>query len=102
MIEQERKYHIIQLPDGREVKANILTKEDMAQRMAEFEAKYGMTSQEFAGKWSVIELECTADRFRWAMDCDYMAEAHGIEELATFSRICLEASKRHEELGKVQ
>ena len=86
MVEQERKYHIVQLPDGREVKANILTEEDMAQRMAEFEAKYGMTSREFAPKWNNLELECTADYFGWAMDCDYMARAHGIEELRTFSK----------------
>ena len=67
MVEQKRKpkYHIFRLSDGREVKANILTKEDMAQRIAKLEAKYGMTSHEFMGKWTGGELECVDDYFRW-------------------------------------
>ena len=86
MIEQRRKYHIFRLSNGQEVKAEILTREDFEQRLVDFETKYGMTSQEFAPKWNNLELECTADYFDWAMDCDYMARAHGIEELRTFSK----------------
>ena len=66
MVEQKRKYHIIRLPDGREFKANILTREDMKRRIAGFEAKYGMTSQEFMSKWTGGELDCAImDYFRW-------------------------------------
>ena len=70
MVDQKQKYHMFRLPDGREVKANILTREDMAQRIAEFETKYGMTSQEFMGKWTRGELDCAVlDYFRWESYC---------------------------------
>ena len=66
MVEQKRKYHVFRLSDGREVKAKILTREDIEQRLAGFEAKYGMTSQEFFRKWEDLELECADDYFDWA------------------------------------
>ena len=85
MVEQKQKYHIFRLPDGREIKAKILTREDIEQKLVEFEAKYGMSSREFAPKWNNLELECTADYFDWAMYCDSMASKYGITELTTFS-----------------
>ena len=86
MVDQKQRYKTFKLSDGREVKAKILTREDIERKLVEFEAKYGMSSREFAPKWNDLELECTADYFDWAMDCDYMARAHGIKELATFSK----------------
>ena len=85
MVEQKQQYHIFRLANGQEVKARRLFREDIEKELAEFEAKYGMSSKEFAPKWNNLELECTADYFDWAMDCDYMAKVHGIEELRTFS-----------------
>ena len=83
MVEQKRKYKIFKLANGQEVKveAKTLTREDIERELAEFEAKYGMSSEEFAGKWKRGELECTDDYFDWAMNCKYMARAHGIKEL---------------------
>ena len=86
MIEQKPKNTTIKLINGQVIKVNHLPKEDVNRKLANYEAKYGMTSQEFAPKWNNLELECTADYFDWAMDCDYMARAHGIEELRTFSK----------------
>ena len=88
MVEQKQRYKTFKLSNGQEVKveAKTLTREDVEQELAEFEAKYGMTSAEFAPKWNNLELECTADYFDWAMGCDYMARAHGIEELRTLSK----------------
>ena len=38
--------------------------EDIEQELAEFEAKYGMTSEEFAGKWNRGEMDCRNRLFR--------------------------------------
>ena len=86
MVIQKRKTYTKTTPMGHEVTVTELTRGDIEQRLAKFEAKYGMTSQEFAPKWNNLELECTADYFDWAMDCDDMAMVHGIKELATFSK----------------
>ena len=60
-----------------------LSREDVERELAEFEAKYGMTSQEFARKWNRGELDCgVMDYFDWSGDCDYMASEHGVKELA--------------------
>ena len=67
MVEQKQRYKIFRLSNGQEVKAKILTEEDIEQRLAKFEAKYGMTSQEFIGKWKRGELECADDYFDWSM-----------------------------------
>ena len=70
MVDQKKKYEAIRLPDGREVKAQHLSKEDVEKRLAKFEAKYGMTSEEFSGKWNRGELDCAEmDYFRWAGYC---------------------------------
>ena len=83
MVEQKQKHKTFRLPNGQEIKAEVktLTKEDIELELAEFEAKYGMSSEEFAYKWKNRELKCTADYFDWAMNCNYMAEAHGFKEL---------------------
>ena len=88
MVDQKQQYRTFKLANGQEVRveAKTLTREDIEQELAEFEAKYGMTSKEFAPKWNSLELECTADYFDWAMDCDYMARVHGIKDLGTFSK----------------
>ena len=80
MVEQKRKTYMKKTPGGREIPVTYLTKEDVEQELAEFEAKYGMTSREFAGKWKRLELECTHDYITWMMNCRYMA-AHGVKEL---------------------
>lgn len=74
MVEQKQKpkYKTYKFSNGQEVKANILTRGDIEQRLAKFESKYDMTSQEFIGKWKRLELECTADYFDWAMYCRLM------------------------------
>ena len=82
MVDQKQQHRTFKLANGQEVEAKTLTKEDIEQELAEFEAKYGMTSEEFAGKWKRFELECTHDYITWAMNCKYMARAHGIEELS--------------------
>ena len=82
MVEQKRKTYTKTTPMGHEVTVTELTREDVEQELAEFEAKYGMSSEEFAAKWNRGEMDCAAmDYFDWAGDCDYMAEAHGIKKL---------------------
>ena len=65
MVDQKPKYKTVRLPNGQEIKASLLSKEDVEKRIAKFEAKYGMTSHEFIGKWKRGELECIDDYFRW-------------------------------------
>lgn len=86
MVEQKQKTYTKTTPMGHEVTVTELTREDIEQELADFEAKYGMSSEEFAGKWKRLELECTHDYITWAMDCDYMARAHGVKELSIPSR----------------
>ena len=84
MVEQKQsKQYTIRTPMGHEVQVKRLSREDVERELAEFEAKYGMTSQEFAGKWNRGELDCgIMDYFDWSGDCDYMASEHGVKELA--------------------
>ena len=59
-----------------------LSREDVELKLTELEAKYGMSSQEFAGKWNRGELDCgVMDYFDWEGHCDYMARKHGVKEL---------------------
>ena len=82
MVDQKQRYKTFKLSNGREVKAKILTREDIEQELAEFETKYGMTSEEFVGKWNRGEMDCAVmDYFDWAGDCGYMAEEHGMKNL---------------------
>ena len=86
MVDQKRKTYTKTTPMGNEVTVTELTREDIEQELAEFEAKYRMTSTEFAEKWKRLELECTHDHLNWAMNCKYMARAHGVKELSIPSR----------------
>ena len=87
MVDQKRKTYTKATPMGHEVKVIELTREDIEQELAEFEAKYGMSSREFADKWNRGEMDCAVmDYFDWAGDCDYMAEEHGIERLRIVHR----------------
>ncbi len=81
MIEQKRKTDTIRTPMGNEIRVRRLTQEDVERELAELEAKYGMTSQEFAGKWNRGELDCgVMDYFNWEFYCD-SAYRHGRAEL---------------------
>ena len=58
-----------------------ISSEDIERELAEFEAKYGMSSEEFAVKWNRGELDCAVmDYFNWAGNCSYMYRK-GVEAL---------------------
>ena len=83
MIEQKEKGYTMITPGGVEMPVIPMSKEDIERELAAFEAKYGMSSVEFAAKWNAGELDCAVmDYFEWEGYCDFMAEEHGIEELA--------------------
>ena len=86
MVEQMQKGYTITTPTGIEVPVTYMSKEDIEREMAEFEAKYGMSSAEFASKWSTGELYCAQDFFDWAADCEYMFVRHGLKELEIVRR----------------
>ena len=87
MVEQKRKTHTKTTPMGHEITVTEMSREDIEQELAEFEAKYGMTSEEFVGKWNRGEMDCAVmDYFDWAGDCDYMAEEHSVEKLRIVHR----------------
>ncbi len=82
MVEQKQKSYTITTPMGIDVPVIRMSKEDVEREMAGFEAKYGMTSQEFAAKWNAGELDCAImDYFEWEGYCDYIAEEDGVKEL---------------------
>ena len=82
MVDQKRKTYTKTTPMGHKVTVTEMSREDIEQELAEFEAKYGMSSEEFAGKWNRGEMDCAVmDYFDWAGDCDLMAEEHGVEKL---------------------
>ena len=82
MVEQKSKTYTKTTPMGNELTVTEMSREDIEQELAEFEAKYGMTSVEFAGKWNRGEMDCAVmDYFDWAMNCKYMARVQGIKEL---------------------
>ena len=87
MVGQKRKTYTKTTPMGHEVTVTEMSREDVEQELAEFEAKYGMSSQEFAGKWNRGEMDCAVmDYFDWAGDCGYMAEEHGMKKLKIIHR----------------
>ena len=64
-------------PGGHEYTVYELTQEDVEDELAEFEERYGMTSQEFIVKWKRGELDCAVgDYFSWYGAC-YSAESWG-------------------------
>ncbi len=87
MVDQKSKTYTKTTPMGHEVTVSELTREDIEQELAEFEAKYGMSSEEFAGKWNRGEMDCAVmDYFDWAGDCAYMAEEHELKSLKIVHR----------------
>ena len=81
MVEQKRKQDTLRLVNGQEIKVNHLTKEDVNRKLANLEAKHGMTSQEFVAKWNHGKLDCAVmDYFLWTGYCR-MAYKHGRTEL---------------------
>ena len=81
MVEQKRKHTTLKLINGQEIGVNHLTKQDVNRKLANLEAKYGMTSQEFVGKWNRGKLDCAVmDYFLWTGYCR-MAYKHGRVEL---------------------
>ena len=66
MVDQKRKNYTKTTPMGHEIEVTELSREDIEKELAEFEAKYGMTSQEFAAKWNRGEMDCAVmDYFDW-------------------------------------
>ena len=82
MVEQKQsKSYTIRTPMGHEIQVKRLSREDVERELAELEAKYGMTSQEFAGKWNRGELDCgVRDYFVWVGYCHF-AYKHGRADL---------------------
>ena len=67
MVDQRRKTYTKTTPMGHEVTVTEMTREDVEQELAEFEAKYGMSSEEFAARWNRGEMDCAVmDYFDWA------------------------------------
>ena len=81
MVEQKEKSYTITTPGGYEMTVIHMTRADIEREMAEFEAKYGMSSVEFLAKGRRGELECSDDFFEWEGHCAYMYEECGVEEL---------------------
>ena len=82
MVKQKQKTYTITTPTGHEVTVKQSSKDDVEREMAEFEAKYGMSSAEFAAKWNAGELDCAVmDYFEWEGYCDYMAKEYSVKEL---------------------
>lgn len=56
MIEQKKSY-TIKTAKGYEIEVIHESKEDVARKLAEFEAKYGMTSKEFITKYNSCQFK---------------------------------------------
>ncbi|MYC08125.1 MAG: hypothetical protein F4X57_13290 [Chloroflexi bacterium] len=83
MVEQKEKSYTATTPSGYEITVVHMSREDVERELARFEAKYAMSSAEFAAKWNAGELDCAVrDYFKWEAYCDFMAERHGAKELA--------------------
>ena len=83
MVDQKEKAE--ETPEflGQEVAVTRLTSEEVERKLAAFEAKYGMTSQEFSAKWNRGELDCAIDD-HWDWDFYYEAFANN-SEIKTFN-----------------
>ena len=78
MVEQKEKAKETTKFLGQEVAVTRLTREEVKRKLAAFEAKYGMTSQEFSVKWNRGELDCAIDD-HWDWDFYYEAFANNSE-----------------------
>jgi hypothetical protein len=63
----ERKKYILQ--------TKKLTKDDIAQKLTEYEARYGMKSREFISRYNTCQLEENPDYMDWAWYYDLAADA---------------------------
>lgn len=81
MVDQKEKTYTITTPSGYEMTVIHMTREDVEREMAEFEAKYGMSSVEFLAKGRRGELECSDDFFEWEGHCEHLAIVYGVKEL---------------------
>ena len=79
MIEQKNSY-TIKTDMGYEIEVIRMSKDDVAQKLAEFEAKYGMTSKEFIYKWNHggLQGDCR-EHINWAGYCE-LASEFGLED----------------------
>ena len=72
---RSRRAYTITTPMGIEVPVRRLSQEDVENKLAEFETKYGMSSAEFAAKWNAGELDCAVrDYFKWVGYCHLLDE----------------------------
>ena len=80
-VDAPRRYTLT-TESGYEVTVELLTENDLRRSLREFEAKYGMTSEEFVKRWSGGELDCAVmDYFEWEACCDSLARVYGEKEL---------------------
>ena len=81
MVDQKQRSYTTTTPMGYEVTVKRPSQQDVESKLAEFEAKYGMSSVEFAAKWNAGELDCAVrDYFRWVGYCR-ISYKHGYSEL---------------------
>ena len=80
MIEQKNSY-TIKTAMGYEIEVIRMSKEDVAEKLAEFEARNGMTSKEFMYKWNHggLQGDCR-EHIDWAGYCE-LASEFGLEDL---------------------
>ena len=78
MVEQKEKTKETTKFLGQKVTVTRLTREEIERKLAAFETKYDMTSQEFSTKWNRGELDCAIDD-HWDWDFYYEAFANNSE-----------------------
>ena len=83
MVEQKEKAEETTNFLGQEVTVSRLTRGEVERKLAAFETKYGMTSQEFSAKWNAGELDCAIDD-HWDWDFYYEAFVNN-SEIRTFN-----------------
>jgi hypothetical protein len=70
MVDQKQDAYTITTPIGHEVTVTRLSQKDVEREMAEIEAKYGVSSAEFAAMWNRGDLDCSIrDYFKWVGYC---------------------------------
>ena len=80
MIEQKAT-QIIKTDMGYEIKVTRMSKDDVVRKLAEFEARNGVTSKEFMYKWNHGDLQGDCrEHVDWAGYCQ-LASEFGFDEL---------------------
>ena len=85
MIERKNNYKI-KTALGYEIEVIHESKEDVARKLAEFEAKYGMTSKEFITKYNSCQFE--------EENLEFMDWAWYYDAAADFGMVSLELENR--------